>query len=209
MRQRIIDRTGPVPIRNKYGSFNLHGYLIAAGPRIDIHLALVHGDLSGVTPTRINSACLTSEIFHDDRCDCAWQLEEALRRFACLGSGLLLYHPTQEGRGIGLMRKLESYLLMDSGLTTSEAFDALGEPADCRNYGAAVAILEDLGVSKVNLLSNNPQKVKALLDAGIEVTSVDTIIGDHNPSWHAYLQSKADAFGHTISLGPPSPPRSS
>jgi 3,4-dihydroxy 2-butanone 4-phosphate synthase / GTP cyclohydrolase II len=200
VRQRILERTGPVPIRNKLGSFELHGYLVAAGPQVEMHLALAHGELTGVIPTRINSACLTSEIFHDDRCDCAWQLEEALRRFVRIGRGLLLYSPAQEGRGIGLMRKLQSYLLMDSGLTTSEAFAALGEPVDCRDYGAAIAILQDLKVSRVSLLSNNPWKAKALEEAGIEVASVDMLIGDHNPSWHAYLRSKADAFGHTIDL---------
>jgi GTP cyclohydrolase II len=201
MKTRILGRAGPVVSENKYGTFSMYCYIVAEGSRMEEHLALVYGTLSGTVPIRINSACLTSEVFHDNRCDCAWQLDEALRRFVEYGQGVLLYHVGQEGRGIGLFRKIESYRLMDDGLSTSEAFESLGEPQDARIYGASVAILQDLDVKCVKLLSNNPSKVSALVRAGIEVESVDEIVGSHNLQWHRYLQSKVDSFGHTINLG--------
>jgi GTP cyclohydrolase II len=149
---------------------------------------------------RINSACLTSEVFGDDRCDCAWQLEETLRRIVAEGSGVVLYHQNQEGRGIGLFRKIQSYRLMSEGLTTNEAFAALGEPTDARTYAAAASILDLLGVRRVRLISNNPTKARALREAGLEIVEVAEVVGAHNPAWRSYLLSKAQDFGHTITL---------
>jgi len=199
MSVRIIEKTLPVPIHNDIGSFTLIGYLVSEGRHVETHLALIYGDPHGSVPVRINSACLTSEVFHDDRCDCAWQLDEALRRFTALGQGVLFYHPNHEGRGIGILRKIESYNLMTlEGMTTSEAFAALGEPQDSRNYQVAVELLRDLGISKVRLLSNNPEKAVALEEAKVQVESIEEIVGVHNPKWHHYLRSKAVAFNHKI-----------
>ena len=200
MSVRILERTGPIRLRNEIGEFTLEAFIVAEGRAIDTHLTLTYGQLGDTVPVRINSACLTSEVFGDDRCDCAWQLEETLRRIVDAGSGVILYHPNQEGRGIGLFRKIQSYQLMSEGLTTNEAFAALGEPTDARTYGPAASILLELGIRRVRLISNNPEKANALHDAGIEVVEVDDVIGSHNPQWRGYLLSKAQDFGHTISL---------
>ena len=141
MSVRILERTGAIRMRTPFGEFSLEAFIVAEGASIDTHLAVVHGQLGDTVPVRINSACLTSEVFGDDRCDCAWQLEETLRRIVAEGSGVVLYHQNQEGRGIGLFRKIQSYRLMSEGLTTNEAFAALGEPTDARTYAAAASIL--------------------------------------------------------------------
>lgn len=201
MTARIVERSGPVAMHSTLGAFEAEAFIVADGREVETHLAVMHGSLTGAVPTRINSACLTSEVFGDDRCDCAWQLEEAMRRIVVLGAGIILYHPNQEGRGIGLFRKLQSYRLMgEEGLSTNQAFAALGEPPDARTYGPAVAILQALHVDRVRLLSNNPKKALALQEAGIEVEAIDGVIGAHNPAWHAYLLSKATDFGHRISI---------
>ncbi|MCC2033218.1 GTP cyclohydrolase II [Microbacterium sp. BWT-G7] len=189
-----------MPMHSALGDFSAEAFVVADGREIDTHLVVTHGELVDPVPTRINSACVTSEVFGDDRCDCAWQLEEALRRIIEFGSGVIIYHPNQEGRGIGLFRKLQSYQLMSRGMSTNEAFSALGEPADARSYGAAVTILKALGIDRVRLLSNNPVKMQALEDGGISVQDVDGVVGSHNPAWHEYLTSKALDFGHRISI---------
>lgn len=205
MRARIVEKSMTVAMTNAIGEFQVIAYNIAEGAHVATHLAVLHGDLAPTMPVRINSACLTSEALLDDRCDCAWQLHEALRSFVRRGRGLLLYHPDHEGRGIGLFRKVESYGLMATGLTTRQAFDALGEPADARSFEPALCILGDLGVTGVSLLSNNPDKASALRRGGIHVRSSEQLVGRHNPRWHAYLASKATDFGHQIASTPRPP----
>lgn len=217
LRARIVDLSGPVPFQNSLGEFWMRAYLIAVGRHVDTHLAIVHGSVSadaapGPVPVRVNSACLTSEAFGDERCDCAWQMWEALARFVQRGKGVLTYHPDQEGRGAGLFQKVRSYALMHEGaLSTADAFVALGELPDQRDYSAAAAILRALYVGEVELLTNNPDKAASLSRMGIDVRAQDSIVGTHNGQWHAYLRSKATAFGHHIVLPDgtapiPSPP---
>ncbi|TMR20738.1 GTP cyclohydrolase II RibA [Nonomuraea turkmeniaca] len=199
MNARILEVSQPVQVTNALGEFALTAYLIAEGQRVDTHLALTHGNLTAPVPMRINSACLTSEVLQDNRCDCAWQMWESLKRFVSRGQGILTYHPAHEGRGAGLFQKIQSYALMDrDGLTTAAAFTALGEPPDSRDYSAATAILVALGIDEVELLSNNPNKIESLVMAGIRVTASERVIGRHNPAWRRYLNSKAEAFGHLI-----------
>jgi len=201
MSVRILEVSSDIPVRNRIGLFHLRAYQIAEGPHIDTHLAIFKAPVTESVPVRINSACLTGEVFGDRRCDCAWQMWEALRRFEERGSGVMTYHPSHEGRGIGLFQKIRSYELMDAhGLTTREAFQQLGEHADTRTYGAATAILRDLGVRSAHFLSNNPEKIKALEDAGIDVLSSERVVIDFDQSLTAYLQSKAADFGHLIDL---------
>lgn len=192
-----------VTMSNSIGEFRLIAYNIAEGALVSTHLAVVHGELAATMPVRINSACLTSEALLDDRCDCAWQLHEALRSFVRRGRGVLLYHPDHEGRGIGLFRKVESYGLMATGLTTRQAFAALGEPADARSFDPALCMLSDLGITGVSLLSNNPDKAAALRRGGVAVLSSEELVGHHNPRWRAYLASKAADFGHRIATQDP------
>src|SRR6267154_2132026 len=156
----------------KWGMFQTMAFerVIVNGTRhTDTALALVLGDLTDGAPlVRIHSQCFTGEVFGSLRCDCNEQLEIAMRAIAAEGRGLVIYEH-QEGRGIGLMAKLRAYELQDAGLDTVEANHALGFASDYRDFALPSAILRDLGISQVRLLSNNPQKARVLSDAGIEV----------------------------------------
>jgi 3,4-dihydroxy-2-butanone 4-phosphate synthase/GTP cyclohydrolase II len=168
---------------------------------LETAVALVLGDLTSGTPlVRIHSQCFTGEVLGSLRCDCGDQLEMALEAIASEGRGLLIYEH-QEGRGIGLIAKLQAYQLQDGGLDTLEANDVLGFSADYRDYRLPVAILRNLGVDRVRLLSNNPDKARALSDAGIEV--IARIPCEVAPNQHssAYLRVKKDKMGHALRLG--------
>src|SRR6476660_8726326 len=158
----------------KWGLFRTLGFereILNGTRRTETALALVLGDLTEGAPLlRIHSQCLTGESLGSLRCDCNEQLEIAMRAIAEEGRGLLIYE-YQEGRGIGLMAKLQAYALQDSGLDTVEANHAVGIVADCRDFSLPVAILRELGVTRVRLLSNNPVKVAALKNADIEVVA--------------------------------------
>lgn len=154
------------------------------------------GDVHGSPPlVRIHSQCLTGDVFGSLRCDCRQQLEMALGMIAEEGMGILIYEQ-QEGRGIGLMPKLQAYELQDSGLDTVEANEKLGFKADHREFALPAEMLKALGVKRVRLLSNNPEKVAALERAGIEV--VERVPCEVEPSEHAeeYLRTKKEKMGH-------------
>jgi GTP cyclohydrolase II len=159
-------------------------------------VSLVMGDVHSVPPlVRIHSQCLTGDVFGSLRCDCRQQLEMALAMIAEQGAGVLIYEQ-QEGRGIGLMAKLQAYELQDAGLDTVEANERLGFEADLRAFAMPAGILKALGVSKVRLLSNNPDKVAALKRGGIEV--IERVPCEVTPSSHAedYLKTKKEKMGH-------------
>ena len=159
------------------------------------------GDLTADAPLlRLHSQCLTSEAFGSLRCDCAEQLEIAMRAISEEGRGLVIYEH-QEGRGIGLIAKLQAYALQDEGLDTVEANLALGFKADHRDYSLPAAILRDLGISRVRLLSNNPHKASALFDAGIEVVAQVPCEATPNSHSLAYLRAKKEKLGHALTLG--------
>jgi 3,4-dihydroxy-2-butanone 4-phosphate synthase/GTP cyclohydrolase II len=166
-------------------------------------IALVLGDLcernAGAPLLRVHSQCLTSEAFGSLRCDCAEQLEIAFRAISEEGRGLAIYEH-QEGRGIGLTAKLQAYALQDRGLDTVEANLALGLKADHRDYSLPAAILHELGVSRVRLLSNNPAKSRALIAAGIEIVDQVPCEAPPNPHSMAYLRTKREKMGHILSL---------
>jgi GTP cyclohydrolase II len=169
-------------------------------PAVETALALVMGDLSAGAPLlRIHSQCFTGEVLGSLRCDCHDQLEMAMQAIAQEGRGLLIYE-YQEGRGIGLMAKLEAYELQDAGLDTVEANHALGFKADCRDFSLPAAILRDLGVKRVRLLSNNPRKASALIENGIEVVAQLSCEAAPNPHSIAYLRTKKERMGHALSL---------
>jgi len=168
---------------------------------LETAVALVLGDPTGGAPlARIHSQCFTGEVLGSLRCDCGEQLEMALEAIGSEGRGLLIYEH-QEGRGIGLIAKLQAYKLQDGGLDTLEANDVLGFSADYRDYRLPVAILRHLGVDRVRLLSNNPDKARALSDAGIEV--IARIPCEVAPNRHssAYLRVKKEKMGHALGLG--------
>jgi GTP cyclohydrolase II len=159
-------------------------------------VALVMGDILTDAPlVRIHSQCLTGDVFHSMRCDCRQQLELALMKISELGKGILIYEE-QEGRGIGLMAKLQAYELQDQGLDTVEANVKLGYLADCRSYQMPVEILKALGVRKLRLLSNNPEKVEAVEAAGIEVVERIPADVEAHESNARYLQTKREKMGH-------------
>ena len=159
-------------------------------------VALVMGDIhSGAPLVRIHSQCLTGDVFGSLRCDCRQQLEMALSMIAAAGAGILVYEQ-QEGRGIGLMPKLQAYELQDSGLDTVEANEKLGFKADHREFVLPAEILKALGVKSVRLLSNNPDKVAALENAGVQVA--ERVPCEVPPNEHAedYLKTKREKLGH-------------
>ena len=159
-------------------------------------VALVMGDIHAAPPiVRIHSQCLTGDVFHSMRCDCRQQLELALSTIVKAGAGILIYEQ-QEGRGIGLMAKLQAYELQDKGLDTVEANVELGYDNDYREYKLPAEMLRQLGVSEVRLISNNPDKVAALQQAGINV--VERISAEVEPyeSSENYLRTKKEKMGH-------------
>ncbi len=159
-------------------------------------IALVMGDIHSAAPlVRIHSQCLTGDVFHSMRCDCRQQLELALSMITQAGAGILIYEQ-QEGRGIGLMAKLQAYELQDKGLDTVEANEELGYDNDYRQYKLPAEILRQLGVKQVRLISNNPEKVAAVEEAGIKV--VERVSADVEPYEHseAYLRTKKEKMGH-------------
>jgi GTP cyclohydrolase II len=184
----------------RWGTFRIHGFRAESGSdgnrRVEEAVALVMGDVQSTPPlVRVHSQCLTGDVFHSLRCDCRQQLEMALSMIRDLGAGILVYEQ-QEGRGIGLMAKLQAYELQDAGLDTVEANERLGFKADHRDFALPGQILKALGVTKVRLLSNNPDKVEALERAGVEV--VERVPCEVTPSPHAeeYLKTKKEKLGH-------------
>jgi GTP cyclohydrolase II len=159
------------------------------------------GDLSTGGPplVRIHSQCLTGDVFHSLRCDCRAQLELALQAIAAEGRGILIYL-NQEGRGIGLLNKLRAYELQDQGADTVEANEQLGFEADLRAYALPGAILARFGLRSVRLMSNNPQKIEALEEAGITVTERIPVIAAPMESTAEYLRTKREKMGHLLDL---------
>jgi len=166
-------------------------------PNAEEHMAIVRGEVSGASSVlcRVHSECWTSEVLGSLKCDCREQFEVALERIAAEGTGVLVYL-RQEGRGIGLGNKVRAYALQAEGADTVEANQALGFDADVRRYDEAAAILADIGVRSIRLMTNNPLKVKGLRDAGVVVTErIGHWVGEnqHNA---AYLAVKRRKMGH-------------
>jgi len=161
------------------------------------HVAIVSGIPADGALVRVHSECLTGEAFGSLKCECGPQLQAALDTIEESG-GIVVYLRGQEGRGIGLINKLRAYKLQEDGLDTLDANLALGLPADARDYGAASAILDELGVSSVRLLTNNPEKVRQLEAHGVTVSERVPLVvgvGSHN---EGYLAAKRDRMGHNI-----------
>jgi GTP cyclohydrolase II len=161
------------------------------------HVAVIIGkpDLSGSVPVRLHSACLTGDLLASLRCDCGEQLKSAVDRIAGLGGGILLYLD-QEGRSIGLANKLRAYAIQDTGVDTYDADRRLGFSSDERSYDVAAAMLQQLGVTHVRLLTNNPRKIDALREHGIDVDDRIPLIAEPNEHNAAYLRSKRERAGH-------------
>jgi 3,4-dihydroxy 2-butanone 4-phosphate synthase/GTP cyclohydrolase II len=194
-----VQRLAETQLPTKHGVFRVVGYRdLLTG---DDHVALVSpkGLLGRAPLARLHSECLTGDVFRSQRCDCGQQLERSLERVAAEG-GVLVYLRGHEGRGVGLLSKLQAYALQDDGFDTVDAQTELGLPIDAREYAAGAAILADLGVAAVRLLTNNPMKVNAMREYGIEVAAVERLSmvpGEYN---RRYLRTKRDRMGHNLIL---------
>ena len=195
-----VEQVASADFPTRWGRFRIYGFRghsISDGDRpVEEAVALVMGDVKSRPPlVRVHSQCLTGDVFHSLRCDCRQQLELSLSLIAEEGAGVLIYEQ-QEGRGIGLMAKLQAYELQDAGLDTVEANERLGFKADHRDFTLPGEILKALGVMRVRLLSNNPDKVDALERSGIAV--VERVPCEVTPSPHAeeYLRTKKEKLGH-------------
>ena len=196
-----VIREAETRLPTSHGEFTAYGYTITVDG--GEHVALVYGDpasLSDGEPvlTRVHSECLTGDVFGSSRCDCGPQLDEAMDRIVQEGRGVVVYLRGHEGRGIGLVAKLQAYQLQDGGRDTVDANLDLGLPADARHYGAATQILKDLGVGEVRLLTNNPDKVTNLEDYGIAVAERVQLTPHPNDHNLAYLLTKRDRMGHDL-----------
>lgn len=159
----------------------------------------VDGEDDGRVPlVRVHSGCVTGDIFHSLRCDCRAQLEAALARIKDEPNAVLIYLPYQEGRGIGLFNKIKAYALQDQGLDTVDANLELGEPIDAREYELAAEILQDLGLNRIRLMTNNPAKVDALNALGVEVAEQVSLIVSASPHNARYLETKRRRMAHKL-----------
>lgn len=188
-----------------FGVFDMHGFEeISTGQE---HIALSLGDVASGEPVlaRTHSECLTGDALYSMRCDCGYQLEEALRSIAIEGRGLLLYL-RQEGRGIGLLNKIRAYNLQDRGADTVEANEQLGFAADLRDYSMCLDMLNHLGIEKLRLMTNNPRKVEALGKLGIDIVERVPLQVGRNPHNEGYLDTKRSRMGHWFTHQDDDPP---
>ena len=192
-----LEMVAHADLPTRYGRFTIYGFTGSGGAEEAV--ALVRGKLDGKSAplVRVHSQCLTGDVLTSLRCDCRAQLELSLKKIGQAGAGVLLYLP-QEGRGIGLMNKLRAYELQDRGMDTVEANESLGFAADARDYDFSAQILKKLGARRIRLLSNNPEKVRQLERAGIEVVERVPCQPRVSKISRSYLKTKKRKMGHLL-----------
>ncbi len=193
--ERLVHREAEARLPTEFGEFHLVGYRNDVDARE--HVALVYGDVQGGADVlvRMHSKCLTGDTFHSLRCDCHWQLHEAMRLVVEAGKGVIVYLD-QEGRGIGLINKLKAYQLQDEGADTVEANERLGFAPDLRNYGIGAQILLDLGLKSIRPITNNPKKLVGLEGYGLALGERVPIVSPANGENAEYLETKRTKLGH-------------
>lgn len=192
-----IERLAEANLPTEFGCFRIVGFKEKTTG--EEFVALVKGQLDAETPSlvRIHSQCLTGDVFHSNKCDCGRQLEYAMKLIDDEGRGAIVYQQ-QEGRGIGIINKIRAYALQDAGMDTVEANISLGFEADLRQYDSCVEIIKQLGLRRVRIMSNNPDKIEALTAAGIEV--VERVAMEVEPHARSleYLKTKREKLGHML-----------
>ncbi len=196
-KEKLVRRVAESLLPTEFGEWQCIAYKAITDP--DEHVAFVFGDISGEEPVlvRMHSQCVTGDVFGSQRCDCGEQLHIAQQMIAHAGRGVIVYM-RQEGRGIGLHNKIKAYHLQDKGMDTVEANEALGFPADRRDYGIGMQILVDLGLRDVRFLTNNPEKRAGLEGYGLRMVERVPIIAEANPHNVRYLETKRTKMGHLI-----------
>lgn len=201
-RTKLVEKVVAVDLPTKYGHFQAHAYKSLLDDEVDrLHIALVKGDIAKDESVlvRVHSECMTGDVFGSLRCDCGSQLHVALKAVEKEGKGVILYM-RQEGRGIGLLEKLKAYKLQEGGMDTVEANLALGHKPDLRDYGIGAQILQDLGLSNIKLMTNNPLKVVGLEGYGLIIDERVPLIMDSNVYNEKYLATKENQMGHLLHL---------
>ena len=206
-REKLIEKLVEVDLPTEFGQFHVYAYRNTMEDAGDCrtHIALVAGDIAGASESdagvlvRVHSECLTGDVFGSLRCDCGPQLRAAMEMIEREGAGVLLYM-RQEGRGIGIVNKLKAYKLQEEGLDTVDANIALGYAPDLRDYGTGAQILMDLGLKKIRLMTNNPQKVIGLEGYGIQIVDRIPLVVEPNEFNKKYLITKESKMGHILHL---------
>ncbi len=196
--EKLVERLSQANLPTKYGNFKIMPYRDLTNNQI--HIALVMGEVNGQDClVRVHSECLTGDVFGSLRCDCGRQLDKAMRLIAEEKRGIVLYM-NQEGRGIGIIDKIRAYGLQDQGMDTVEANEALGYKPDLRDYGIGAQILEDLGVKRIRLLTNNPRKIVGLEGYGLKVVQRVALEVESSPESYNYLKTKKEKLGHQLKI---------
>ena len=196
---KTIERAAEARLPTKFGEFRIIGYRSLVSS--EEFVVLTRGIFKPKSPTlvRIHSQCLTGDVFGSIKCDCGQQLEAAMKLIAEENCGAIVYQQ-QEGRGIGIINKIRAYALQDTGANTIEANEQLGLDIDLRRYEQCAEILIDLGLSRIRLMSNNPEKIQALRNSGLKITERVPLAIEYHENLSRYLKTKRDEMGHLINL---------